>query len=553
MAAPYFFNKKFEYFIAHFSVIFIAHFSVVLLRFIRFMASSSLSYQLQTDFTPGSGNALQACVASIFQRPLASVPNFIESPEGYAAAIATWASTICGYAFEKIAIDASTRTLARMHREGARVIIRGVSPRGDFGHVVVGRVVRGGRRFCLEHDPHPYVDEGSAEEPPMLRGPLTWAGVFTEQRCSSPRGPRIFDARAVAQRVSMATCVADMERALSALSRGDASMPVRSVTRLPIEGQLGILAAMPCFDGAGGASRDEDVCSCKVITVFPRNSETRGTSNELSAHQGVVLLFSARNGRLLSVTDAHEVTALRTAAASAVATKLLARPSSAAAPAVLAILGTGEQALRHVAAISLVAVVGAVHVWGRDAARATEVAAELAQRYPAIASVSAYATAEAAVADADIVCTLTGAVAAEPPILRGAWLKAGAHVNAVGACTPNHRELDTELVVRARLYVDTRDACLAEPGDLVIPLRDGAIDAQHIVGEIGELINGRCEGRRSAEELTLFKSVGAAVEDLYAAQRVLLGEEEEEEKEEEASAALAAELTDELTDSHYLE
>ena len=477
----------------------------------------ALGWQLQTTFAP-SGNALQACVASIFARPLAEVPNFIAIPGvEYVDAIRAFASAN-GHTFEKVAVTAGVKapTLAAPQRPGSRIIVRGVSPRGEFGHVVVGRVQRDGVSFVLEHDVHP----GAAV--PMITQP-TWAGVFAAAHNAGAPPPRIFDAAAVARRLTMRACIDVVERALSALSRGDATMPVRQVTRLPIDGQLGILATMPSFDRAGGSSTT-DVCACKVITVFPANS-ARGAG--LSAHQGVVLLFAADDGRLLSVCDAHEVTALRTAAASAVATKHLARASSAAAPATLAILGTGEQALRHVEAIALVAHIGAVRVWGRDAAKAAAVATECARRFPAIApgNVHACATAQLAVADADVVCTLTGARVTDAPVLQGAWLKEGAHVNAVGACTPNHRELDTECVVRSRLFVDTRAACLAEPGDLVCPLQEGAITAAHIIGELGDVIDGRVEGRRAgnAADITLFKSVGAAVEDLYAAERVFSG------------------------------
>ena len=198
------------------------------------------------------------------------------------------------------------------------------------------------------------------------------------------------------------------------------------------------------------------------------------------------------------------MTKLRTAAASAVATRTLSRD----VPSVLALLGTGAQALAHLAAIREVRQITTVHIWGRSADKA----AALAEAITDIPT-EVFALAEAAVAKADIVCTLTPA---SEPILRGAWLWPGTHINAVGACSPTHRELDTEAVRRARVFVDTMEACLKEPGDLVAPISAKQIEPSHLVGEVGAVLSGQLAGRSSVEEITLFKSVGIALEDLTA-------------------------------------
>ncbi len=281
-------------------------------------------------------------------------------------------------------------------------------------------------------------------------------------------------------------------------------MPVRLVSQLPLEeGKIGVLSAMPCYMG--------NYCACKTITVFPGNAGT-----DLSSHQGAVLLFSVADGRLLSITDGHELTLIRTAAASALATRLLANPSPPGG-LTLCMLGTGDQVLMHLAAIKAVRIVGKVTIWGRNRERAEQRAAEIAASGPDAPHVQVFGSAQEAVADADIVCTLTPAT---EPILLGSWLKPGAHVNAVGCCTPRERELDLEAVTRSRLYVDTRAACVKEPGDLVVPLQRGELTEDHIIGEIGEVLNGVVGGRESESEITLFKSLGCALEDLTAAAMV---------------------------------
>ena len=212
---------------------------------------------------------------------------------------------------------------------------------------------------------------------------------------------------------------------------------------------------------------------------------------------------------MLSISDAHEVTAIRTAAASAVATDFLARGDSKT----LCLLGTGTQALKHVEAIKCVRPINCVHIWGRDASKAKRAAKQI--RKCTGLEVKVFDAVPAAVKNADIVCTLTGATS---PILKRKWVAPGTHINAVGACTPKHREVDTELVVTSRLFFDTAAACMKEPGDITTPLSEGA--KVKAVGEIGALAAKTIAGRTSATDITLFKSVGAAVEDLFAAKLI---------------------------------
>jgi ornithine cyclodeaminase len=247
----------------------------------------------------------------------------------------------------------------------------------------------------------------------------------------------------------------------------------------------------------------------KAISVFPGN---HGTS--IDPHQGAVLLFEAERGRLIAILDATTVTAIRTAAVSAVATRLLAREDAEE----LAILGSGVQGHMHLEAISQVRPVRNVRIWSRTTEHARALASWGADRFDLHTEVAR--SPEHAVRGAAIICTTT---ATSDPILQGDWLSPGAHINAVGACIPTTRELDSEAVARARIYVDRKESALSEPGDLLVPLREGAITPQHILAEVGELLlPGGAErlGRQSPDDVTLFKSLGLAIEDLAAAHYV---------------------------------
>lgn len=296
-------------------------------------------------------------------------------------------------------------------------------------------------------------------------------------------------------------CVEVMAEALSALARGDALQPLRQAHWLP--DHRGLLGLMPGALLDGGR---EAVLGVKVITVFPGN-HARGEET----HLGSVLLFDSGQGTPLAILDAAAVTAVRTAAVSALATRLLAREGASR----LALLGSGTQARTHLAALREVRPLRQVRVWSRHPENARRFAEEESARHGL--PIEAAATAREAVAEADVICTVTSST---EPVLEGAWLAPGAHVNAVGACTPSAREIDTELVRRARLFVDRRESALAEAGDLLIPILEGAVGEDHIVGELGDLLLGLLPGRRSAEEITLFESLGLAVEDLAAARHV---------------------------------
>jgi ornithine cyclodeaminase len=307
----------------------------------------------------------------------------------------------------------------------------------------------------------------------------------------------VLSARDLRELLPMRACIDAVDAALRKLAAGDAVQPLRTLMRLPAD--KGLLGMMPAQ--LGGAGGDHAI---KVVSVFPRN---HGTG--IDAHQGAVLLFEGRHGRLTAVLDGSELTAIRTAAASAVATRALAREDSGS----LAIVGTGVEARTHVEAMLLVRRIAAVRVAGRDFAKAQRFAAAAATRHGV--PVTACADVESAVRGALIVCTTTNA---REPVVRGAWLAKGCHVNAVGSCTPHARELDGEAVAVARLYTDRRESLLHEAGDFLLAKRDGLVGDDHVVGELGDVLAGRVPGRRSADEITLFESLGIGVEDLAAAQ-----------------------------------
>lgn len=287
--------------------------------------------------------------------------------------------------------------------------------------------------------------------------------------------------------------------ALETLARGDAVQPLRSAMHLP-EGR-GLLGMMPAW--LGGI----DVHGIKAVSVFPGNHGT-----PYDAHQGAVLLFEGEHGCLVAVMDGSEITGIRTAAVSGLATRLLARSDARS----LAILGSGVQAHHHLAAMCAVREIDQVRIWSRDPERSRSFASwaldeGAPNRAPVVEAVD---TAEEAVRGADIICTTT---CAGEPVLQGDWIATGTHINAVGSCLRSRRELDTKAVVRARLFVDRRESTLNEAGDLLIPMAEGAVTEAHIQGEIGDLLTGSAEGRRSPDEITLFKSLGIGVEDLAAA------------------------------------
>lgn len=309
----------------------------------------------------------------------------------------------------------------------------------------------------------------------------------------------VLSADDVARLLPMRECIQLMREALGALAQGKALVPLRMVMRMPDAN--GFLGVMPGYLAPEGGK--EGALGMKAVSVFPGNAQ-RG----IDTHQGAVLLFEADTGRLSAVMDGATITAVRTAAVSGVATDLLARPDAVE----LAILGAGVQARTHLEAIAAVRPVRRVSIWSRNPAHAKDLAAETNGRYQAL--VEAVPTAEAAVRDADIVATVT---ASPEPVVQRGWLKPNAHINAVGSSIPSAREIDTATMAVARLFVDRRESALNEAGDVLIPLREGAFGADHIQAELGDVIIGRDPGRRSADELTLFKSLGLSVEDVASA------------------------------------
>ena len=293
----------------------------------------------------------------------------------------------------------------------------------------------------------------------------------------------------------MRECIDLMANVLRTLARGDAVLPLRSLLRTP-DGN-GLLGLMPAMLG-------EPPCmGIKVISVY-FNNEAAG----LDSHQGAVLLFEPEHGSLVAMIDASSITAIRTAAVSGAATRALAREDAGD----LAMIGAGVQAITHLEAMLCVRKLRRVRVWSLHADKVRAFAERESKRHGI--RVETMGSAREAVEGADMVCTTTGA---KEPVVNGDWLAPGAHINAVGACFPNTRELDTKAVVRSRLVVDRRESALNEAGDFLIPRKEGAIGDDHIVGELGDVLLGKVPGRRSPDEITLFKSLGIAVEDLAAA------------------------------------
>ncbi|HZQ15257.1 MAG TPA: ornithine cyclodeaminase family protein [Gaiellaceae bacterium] len=305
---------------------------------------------------------------------------------------------------------------------------------------------------------------------------------------------RVIDEHDVRRLLPMADCIDLMAEALGALARGEVHNPLRFVTRPGDHASL--MGLMPAR--RGGAT---PLWAMKALTIVPGNS-ARG----LDSHQGFVALFDGETGEPRAIVNAGGITAVRTAAVSAVATRLLAR----AEVGTLAILGTGTQARSHLEAMQAVRGFERVLVW--SASGRTLDGAE------------SVGSAEEAVREADVLCTVT---ALAEPVVRREWLKPGVHVNAVGSSVPTTRELDTATMAAAALFVDRRESTLNESGDFLFAQRDGAIGPEHIRAELGDLVAGTAEGRRSDEEITVFKSLGLAVEDLAAAEYVLARAEAE--------------------------
>lgn len=306
---------------------------------------------------------------------------------------------------------------------------------------------------------------------------------------------KIVEKAEVFEKLSPAACIAVMRSALTQLEEGRATQYLRTVTKLPSGGLMGYMPA--AVEGAFGA---------KLITIFHSN-----TGTQYPSHQGSILLFDAQYGSLLASVDGGAVTEIRTGAVSALATDLLAVPGAKH----LAILGAGAQGRSHLLAIREVRQLEKVTVWDLDPEKARRFAEEMSKATGL--PVTACESAAAAVDGADIICTVTPS---HTPILERAWVKPGAHINAVGACAASDRELAGDLVAAAAVYCDNRESVYAEGGDFLIPLKEGLFSDDHLLGTLGELALGRLPGRRDPAQITLFEALGLAVEDIACAQYI---------------------------------
>ncbi len=299
--------------------------------------------------------------------------------------------------------------------------------------------------------------------------------------------------------MSMADCIDLMRTTMIAVSQGRALVPLRTI--MPLPGGKGMMGSMP------GYLAEPDCFGVKLLSLFPGN-----VAAGHSSHLGLVLLFEPVHGLPVALMDAAEITAIRTAAASGLATRLLAREDAGD----LAILGVGEQARSHLEAMALARPLRRVRVWARDPARARDFAETQGARHGL--AIEARASVREAVSGADIVCTVTGAA---EPILLGQWIAPGAHLNVVGSSIPRNAEIDTDLVVKSRLFVDLRASTVNEGGEYLRAIAANAITPEHILGEIGEVASGAVAGRRSPQDITLYKSLGIAAQDLASAHFLL--------------------------------
>ena len=304
-------------------------------------------------------------------------------------------------------------------------------------------------------------------------------------------------AEEVARCLPYEECIPLMREAMIALSQGRTRQLLRTILDLP-EGRA--------FGSMLGAMDEDGTFGAKLVSVYPDNFEKGGHS-----HQGIVLLFDGETGAPSAVLEAGEITAIRTAAASAAATDVLARADAHR----LAILGYGEQAWRHVQAIRVIREVSEVTVWGRAPERAEAFASRV--RETGLRAV-AVASAQEAAAEADIICTVS---AAPEPILLGDWVRDGTHVNAVGSIRAGPAEIDNALVARARFFADHRGGVLAQGAEFLRAKAAGLVGDDHVLGEIGQVMAGTLPGRVDPDDVTIYKSLGSIVQDLASARHIV--------------------------------
>ena len=306
----------------------------------------------------------------------------------------------------------------------------------------------------------------------------------------------VLDNQQIRKLLTMTECIELMADALSALARGEVFQPLRTIVRPPEA--RGLLGLMPAYRGG-----EQGAFGLKAISVFPENPALGK-----DAHQGAVMLFSQETGELLALMNASEITAIRTAAVSAVATRLLAREDAQQ----LGIIGAGVQARTHLEALAAVRPIKGARMACRNVEHAEQLVREMQPKFSF--PIEAVRMNEDAVRDADLIVTATSSL--EPVINKG-WISSGAHVNAIGTHSPNSREIDSATMAAARIYVDRRESALNESGDYLLAAKEGLVTPESILGEIGELLIGTKSGRTSSTEITIFKSLGLAIEDVVSA------------------------------------
>lgn len=305
----------------------------------------------------------------------------------------------------------------------------------------------------------------------------------------------ILNHREIRELMPMSVCMDVIQRAFLALDSEAAANPLRTGMAL-LDGR-GLLGLMP------GEMSEPRALGLKIVAVFPGN---HGTAYD--SHQGLVCLFDTEHGAPIAIMDAATITEIRTGAASGVATRALAREDAGD----LAIIGSGVQATSHLAAMAEARTLRRVRVWSPNSDRCQAFARRESARHGI--EIEVPASAREAVVGADLICTTTSSA---DPVLFGEWISPGAHVNAAGSSVKTDRELDTAALVRSRLFVDRRESTVNEAGDYLFPLAEGAVTEEHIVGEIGSVLSGRLPGRESDDEVTLYKSLGLAIQDIATA------------------------------------
>ena len=306
----------------------------------------------------------------------------------------------------------------------------------------------------------------------------------------------VLDNRQIQELLPMTECIELMADALAALARGEVFQPLRTIVRPPEA--RGLLGLMPAYRAG-----ERGAFGLKAICVFPENP-----AKGKDAHQGAVMLFSRETGELLALMNASEITAIRTAAVSAVATRLLARDDAQQ----LGIIGAGVQARTHLEALAAVRTIIRARVSARNIEHAQQLVREMQPKvgFP----IEPVETNEEAVRDADVIVTATSSL---EPVINKDWISPGAHVNAIGTHSPNSREIDSATMATARIFTDRRESALNEAGDYLLAAKEGLVTPESILGEIGELLIRTKTGRTSSTEITLFKSLGLAIEDLVSA------------------------------------